>query len=347
MKRIMSCIVLILFLSGCSNSNKVFSYKFASTSGEVGVIETSTANKESYLKVYDVNGKKVGEEVISCNDINSGFLSPVKYKDKAYSNSIGGYSNRSNKVVEFDIGNNKFETYEIEYGIFSVESSDDFIFTTSSPPEGSIITKYNKVKKVIEGKVNIEGLAHHINLLNGSLYAFSDSDKRDGSTIITVINPNTLEVEKTIKNKAGLSIFDSFYLDGFIYFTYKMNSEDTAPSKLISKLDINKDIITNIELDGVNPNQIKQYNNSLLINHYNLQNDEGNKLTIFDLKTNEKKLISFEHNLRQIEVKDNYLYCFDGDAIYVYTIDDFKLANKIDINGTRANYRNQGFFLIS
>lgn len=347
MRKIIFCLLLFLPLFGCSNIKAALSGNPGFIKEDVAIIDTSPSNNDSYLNIYNSDGKKIREEEIQCTDINGGFLSPVSYKNKVYANSIGGYSNRSNKVVEFDIDEENYQTYEIEYGIFSVEANNDYIFTTNSPPAGSIITKYNKSKKSVEGKLEVEGLVQHINLLNNSLYAFSDSDKRDGSSTIYAINPDTLKIEKSIRFEAGTAIFSSYYLDGFIYFTYKMEPDDKTPSRYLGKLDVKNDAVTKIELDENYPNQIREYNGSLLISHYDLQSNQGNKLSVLDFKTNSMKTLTFDHKLRQIEVKDDKLYSYDGNNMFLYNLKDFKLLKKYEIKSTRENYRTQGFFIMN
>lgn len=346
MRKFIFCILLVLPLIGCSSKAALIK-NAASADEQVAVIETSPSNNNSYINIYDSQGKKLRDQKIICTDINGGFLSPIRYKDKAYTNSIGGYTNRSNKVLEFDTKTKGYKTFEIEYGIFSVQANEDYIFTTNSPPKGSIITKYNKSKKSVEGKLELEGLVQHLNLINNSLYAFSDSDNRDGSISIYVINPDSLKVEKTVKSSAGTAVFNSLYVDGGIYFTYKMSADDKAPSKLLGKLEEKSDKVTDIELDESFPNQIKEYSGSLLISHYDLQSNQGNKLTVLDLKTMNKKVIKFDHVLRQIEVKGDKLYAYDGNNMYVYNLKDFKLLYKYEVKSSRETYRTQGFFLMN
>jgi hypothetical protein len=284
------------------------------------------------------------ENSINCADINSGFLLPVTYNNKVYTNSIGGYSNLSKKVVEFDLFNNKYTTYEIHTGIFSVAATNNYIFTSNSPAHGSIITKYNINKESVEGTLEVPGLVQHINIIKNLLYAFSDSDDRDGSIIISVINPNTLKIEKSIHMKSDISIFYSINVDNFIFFTHMMAGDDKTPSKILSRMNINDGTITNIQLSEDYPNQIIKYKDSLLITHYNAQTNTGNKLTILNLITNKQKIVSFNHTLKQIEVNNDKLYACDDTNMYIYDLGNYQLLDKFEIKADRKNYRITGFF---
>lgn len=344
LKKLMFFPLIILVISGCSNSKDISIDKIDFNKTDIGVIETSTFNNTSYLNLYNSDGKKTKENSINCTDVNSGFFSPITYNNKVYTNSIGGYSNRSNKVVEFDLNKNKYSTYEIDYGVFSVAANDEYIFTSSSPPKGSIITKYNIKKKSVAGTLTVPGLVQHINITRGLLYAFSDSDEKDGNIIISIINPNTLKIEKSIKIKCDLSVFDSINISNFIYFTHMMSSDDTAPSKILSKLNIDDGTITNIGLAENYSNQIKAYKSFLLITHYNIQTSSGNKLTVLNLNTNEQKVITFVHNLKQIEVRKDKLYATDGNNMYIYNVANFKLLNKFKVSADKSDYKISSFF---
>lgn len=342
-KKILCVLWLPLLILGCSNSKTVTNNV---ENININVIETSLLGENSYINSYNYLGEKKNVTQVHCNDVNSGFFQPVYYGNDVYINSIGGYSNRSKNVLEFNLSNNTYNIYEIQTGILSIAASEDYIFTTYSPINGSILTKYNKLKNSKEVTLELPGLVHNMNLADGSLYAFSGSDNNDGTSIISIIDPDTLKIKKTIEDKSGTSIFDSKYSNGAIYFTHLLKS-DLIPSKLLSKLNVNDNTIANIELDENYPYQIKEYGDNLYISHYEPQNRIGNKLTIFNTLTNDKKVVSFNHILRQIDIKDGMLYAFDLKKIYIYDLNNFKLLKEFEVTPERKNYEAKGFFLMN
>lgn len=335
-------IILATMLAGCSGS-KELNYSKAG----IAVIETSTFNKLSYLKLYDLDGKLVEENKVNCVDVNSGFLSPITYKSKVYTNSIGGYSSRSKKVLQFDLKNASYKAYDIEYGIFTLAINDNYIFTSHSPLRGSIIKKYNIAKGKVEKALNVPGLVEHITLNKNLLYAFSDSDDKDGTMIISVINPDTLQIKNSIKIKSDQAVFDSVNVDNYIYFTHSISSDEKSPSRTISRLNVNDGTINDIKLQADYPDHIRRYNNKLYINHYNPVLNEGNKLTELDLNGGKQKVISFTHNICQFEIKNNKIIITDNTNIYVYDIKNFKLLCKFKVMDDRKDYRINGFFLMN
>ncbi|KHD34616.1 hypothetical protein NL50_16445 [Clostridium acetobutylicum] len=339
--------LFVIFIVGCgkaSEGNKQDNKD--SGKAEIAVIESSTFNNNSYIKLYTLKGEEVQDIKINCVDVNSGFLSPVKYNDKVYTNSIGGYSNRSKKVVEFNVKNNKYNTYDIAEGIFSVDVDDSYIYTTNSPPKGSIITKYNIKKRSIEKTLNLPGLIEHIALYGNYIYSFADADERDGTIIISEINKYTLNLEKSMRVKSDQSVFDSTIYGDNIYFSHMMSQDGNKPSNTISRLNIKDNTVSDIKLGADYPDHLKVYNGNLYISHYNPVENSGNKLTEMNLATGEQKLHPFQHNLMQIEVQDNKLYTCDDKNMYIYNLGEFKEKSRFKIMDNRKDYRIDGFFLM-
>lgn len=343
-KKIVYVILSMLFITACGSSNNKATNKIDFYKGDIGVIESSTFNNTSYLNIYDLKGRVVSENKVNCVDINSGFLSPIVYKDKVYTNSIGGYSNRSKKVVEFDLKNNVYNTYNIAEGIFTIAAKDKYIFTSNSPLQGSIITKYNIETKKKEKELSVSGLVQHLAFNGNMLYAFSDSDDKTGAIIINIINPDNLQIKKTIKFQSDQSVFDSVNVGKDIFFTHMIAQDGKTPSRILSKFNIDTCRITNINLNEYYPDHIKEYKNKLFITHYNAVTNVGNELTILDLTTNKQQLVKFNHNLAQLEIKNNKLYICDYKNIYVYNLNDMKFLYKFKVYDNKQNYRIDGFF---
>lgn len=349
-KFIIVCL-FVVFIVGCSNknsSNQPVNNNVSKGKAKIAIIESSTFNNASYIRSYTLKGQKVQETKVNCVDVNSGFLSPIKIGNKVYTNSIGGYSNRSKKVVEFDIRNNKYNTYDIAEGIFSVAADENYIYTTNSPPKGSVITKYNIAKKFNEKTLNVPGLVQHIILNGNKLYTFADADERDGTLIISVINADDLSIEKSIRLKSDQSVFDSVIYKDDIYFSHMISSDGNSPSYVVSKFNMKDNTVSDIKLKEGCPDHLKVYNGNLYINHYNPMQNTGNTLTVLNLTTGEQKLFSFKHDLMQIEVQDNKLYVCDDKNIYVYKLgSNFKEMNSFKIMDNRKDYRIDGFFLMN
>lgn len=359
--KLVSLILAIILITSCSKvsesphkknfksshkSISVNSQRLDINKSEIGVIESSTFNDISYIKFYDSNNENIYTSKINCTDVNSGFLSPVTYKNKVYTNSIGGYSNRSKKVVEFNLKNGNCNTYNVAEGIFSVAANDDYIFTTNSPPKGSILTKYNIKTRRKEKTLKIEGLVQHIALYGSYLYTFSDSDDRDGTITINVIDPNKFNINKIVKIKSDQSVFDSAIYGENIYFTHMMSQDGKTPSSTISAFNIKDNTVKDIKLNEPYSDHLRIYKDKLLISHYDPVNNNGNKLTELNLSTGQQKVYSFKHNLMQLEIKGSKVYICDDKNMYIYNADNFKPLSQFKIMDSRKDYRIDGFFLI-
>ncbi len=295
-----------------------------------------------------MNGKYLGNKKIAVPDINSGFVRPIIDGDKIYMNSLGGYSNPSKKVVEVNLNENNYKTYDIAYGIWSVTANNDYIFTSHSPVGTSIITKYNKKTMSIENTLKLPGQVTHINITNGLLYVFSTivTPDKKFSLEVNIVNPKTLKIKKKIKSNGDTFVWDSMAIGNDVFFTTGKKNDDSTPSTNLSKLSLNSGEISSINLNKNDPWQVKQYNDSILVSHFDPISREGNVLSLIDVNSQKVKSISFKHNLNQMEIYKNKMYISDEKNIYVYDLKDFKLSSKINISSTEKKYRNQGFFII-
>lgn len=333
----------IISLAGCTNKEiKIYD-------ANIAAIQTSTNNNISYLKLYNFNGEYLGEKRIKVPDINSGFIHPIISSCKAYMNSLGGYTNHSNKVVEVNLNENNYKTYEIAYGIWSITANDEYIFTSHSPVGSSIISKYNKKTISIEDTLQLQGQVTHINLLNDLLYVFSTivpPDKKTFSLEVSIINLKTFRVVKNIKVNGDIYVWDSMFMGSNMFFTTGTKNDDSTPSTSLYKLNLNNYEITSINLNKDFPWQVKQYNGTILISQFDPMSKKGNVLSVVDVNSKNIKYMPFKHNLNQMEIYKDKLYIFDDNNLYIYDPTTFKLYNKIEIKCTKNDYRNQGFFII-
>lgn len=264
-------------------------------------------------------------------------------------NSLGDYNNNSNKVVEVNLQENNYKTYEIEYGIWSVTANEDYIFTSHSPVGISVISKYNKKTMSIEDTLKVQGQVTHIKLIDDMLYVFSTivpTDKKVFSLEIGVINLKSFTEEQNIKVSDDIYVWDSIAIGSELFFTTGKKNDDITPSTSLYKLNLRNYEITNINLNKEFPWQVKQYNGSILVSHFDPMEKNGNTITILEMNSGKIKHVPFEHNLNQMEIYNDKLYVSDDNYIYAYDLNTFKLHNKIKIECNKKDYKNQGFFII-
>ncbi len=335
---------LVLNLIGCDSSKKV-----GSIQSNINIIETSSSVDESYIKTYSFDGKFLGDKKVSVAEINSGLIHPVVIDNHVYLNSIGVASVFSDKVIDINLANNEYKTYDIAYGIWSITSYGNYVFTSHSPVGSSIISKYNKDTQKIESTLKIDGQVTHINILNGFIYAFStiipDDKKLPFKLVVTVIDPNNFKIQNKFETDSDIYVSDSFYKDDTIFFVANKQPNDSNPSKKLYKLNPNDGTISNIELKAEYPYQIISYKQKLLISNYNPIENHGNQLTIVNLETNSTDSISFEHDLNQIDTYNDYLIASDNHYIYMYDLNTYALVSKFSIKEPRKGYKNQGFYI--
>ena len=191
----------------------------------IGVIETSAVNENSYVNLYLFDGELNGIIKMKVSDINSGFLFPVRDGDNIYLNSQGTYKSGNDEVVEYNLGNNKYSTHKISAAIISLDKYENYIFTTSN----SSINKYDINSKEIVNSITIPAFPSHINIVNGQLYAFSQLISDKNSSVLYIIDIDSMEILKTMPLKDRSFQADSLQVNDNIYFT---NWFDTADSEI-------------------------------------------------------------------------------------------------------------------
>ena len=72
----------------------------------------------------------------------------------------------------------------------------------------------------------------------------------------------------------------------------------------------------------------------LFISHYDRVQNQGNKISVVDLKSNVVETYDFEHPVKQISIADEFFYVLGDNSIYKYSYEDsqFKQIKKMDIS---------------
>lgn len=316
----------------------------------IAVIETTEQDNKSNLTFYNKNFENKGTQEINLGSMGSSFDLPRIYNNNMYVVPKGiGNKKDLTVVMEYNMENGKYETYDMKQpGINSFAVNDKSLYSANTLNNKSIISWYDKssgnVKTISEEDIYIG----RIDLYGDTLYAFGTIKNNDGKKCyLYIIDTKSFKVlDKIDISKSGSNQNYSIKVAGDIYFTsqYEISGTAVKGSYNLSKFNIKDKTISNIVLKEDYPFQIINYKDKLLISHYNLVQTQGNKITIYDPKTNEQQGVTLENNLSQIFIKDDKLYSRDGEYLYVYSINTFKLLNKIDIYTRRGDKK---FYFLS
>lgn len=335
---VLPTILLLLAFTSCTGEKGI---DFSSS--EIAAIESSTTNSTSYVNLYDQSGHRVNGFTVNCPDINSGFLTPVRDGSDVFANSIGGYDNRSRKLIDFDLRHGSISMMDIATGILSIAADKNYLYASYSPLGGAVIVRRKRHSDDKGISLKISGVLENMILSNGRLYAFSVPDDRQG-TLVSVIDTAGFKLKRAFKYNSGAEVFDSTAYNGYIYFTHIMAGDDQTPSTTLSRLDQSGDI-TDIPLNIKYPYEIRRAGSKLYISGFNPMTGDGSSVTVYDTGTRSQKVLDTGHRITQIEVSGGQLYTCDGDSIHTYDLHSLNLSKSFRVYDGRPGYRINGFFI--
>lgn len=314
---------IILFASACSHRQKSFgNYEFC-------VIETTEQKSQSILSFYDKNLNRIGQHKIPYADYGSLFTPPVVMNNNVYAIPEGvPYVKELEIVLEYHLNDGTVTEMNLKKpGLFSFAVSSDSIYTTNMLNGTSSISKYNKKTGKVE-RINTPSTVRNYNFIyscgDGVYVSADQSSQNKTKSYLIKINPDHLSIEweKDISNIGSETTF--FYSDNkYLYFTVPKDKK-YKPESYLARMSFKDQKIKKINLPYVNPEQMKPYKDKLLISH-NDMHGTGNNITVFDPKTLQSELLTLDHNVDQMEVKDDKIYILGEDMMYRYRLEKNKL----------------------
>ncbi|SCL85986.1 hypothetical protein [Sporanaerobacter sp. PP17-6a] len=327
----LSAIVLI----GCTNTGNMVN---SNSNLHMGIIETTGQSNETYLTLLDQNLKIIKREKIELGSMGSPFDLPRIFNGSMYVVPKGLITKDLTVVFEYGLSNGNTNTYDVkQHNINTFAVDENFLYTANTLNMSSIITKCNKSTNKLE-TLNINNVyISRLDAYDNTLYAFGEemNDEPAHKSFLYLIDPVSLKINDIIDiTECGTGQYYSLKINDKIYFTNQYDI-DGNPGYKLSVFDINNKKAENYELKSPFPYQIFEYNNKLLISHYDLVQNRGNDLTIFDPTDHLQKLTTFKNSIGQIYVFGNTLYSADLENLYVYNLENFKLEKTIDIYSKR------------
>ncbi|QAA33446.1 hypothetical protein [Clostridium manihotivorum] len=346
-------VILILFFSGLYfyiNYNK---NRFISQSKlpyiHIGVIQSTQNQNIGYVSFYDKNLNLLEEKQLPFGDMGDQTRVPLLSNTSFYSVPLGlGNQKDLKTIIKFDLNTGKYKTIKINQpAILMYTVNKDDVYTTNTINFVGYITKCDtKTGQLQEWKKNGLVIAS-LKCYDDILYAWGTiSENNINTPYLLIFDSKNLKLLKQIPlNQCGTQQLDSCKIGDDIYFTNNLDINGNEGSKTLSKYNTKTEKIDNIELGEIDPNQILLYKDKLYITHCNPLAANLNKITIFDPKTQDQKLVEMENALVQTIRYNNYLYSQDINKLYVYNIDNMNLIKSITINKPRPSSPQSRFYI--
>ena len=343
-------LVLFLFYIKPSEGREIFNTDFY-----LAVIETTEQANKSNITFYNKDLIAVGTREIKLGSMGSSFDLPRIYGKNMYVIPKGiGNQKDLTVIMEYDMETGKYETYDMKQpGMNSFSVDEKSIYSVNTLNNTSIISWRDKSSANVKTISKQDVYIGRLDLYDDTLYAFAMTKEKEGiKSNLYLIDTKSFEITATLDiSKSGTGQYFSIKIGDAVYFTNQneISGMTERSSYNLSRLSIKDKTILNIRLKEEHPFQIVNYKDKLIISHYDPVQIQGNKITLYDLETNEQQVVTLENNLSQILIKDDKVYSTDGEYLYAYSINNtaFKLINKIDIYTKRNSstfYYVSGFF---
>jgi hypothetical protein len=317
---------------------------------DIAVIESTEQDNISNLTFYNKELEKTRTQEIKLGSMGSPMDIPRIYDKYMYVVPQGiGNQKELTVILEYDMETDKYKTYDMkQHVINSFAVNGKSIYSVNTVNDVSIISWFDKssgnVKTISKKSIYISNL----NLYGDTLYAFA-MEKANNVTksYLYLIDTKSFTITDTIDISGGGQNY-STKIGDYFYFTNQVDKHGQA-SNILTKLNIKDKTILDIKLKDKFPLQILNYNDKLVISHFDRLQRIGNTITIYDPKTNEQQSVTLECSLEQIFIKDDKLYSMGEDYLCIYSINNsnFKLLNKANVNTKKGNeyfYYLSGFF---
>lgn len=333
---------ILLGLVGCRSDDFLSDFDLA-------VIETTSNANESVISYYDSQLNQVGKQQFPYGSMGSPFDIAKVHNRKMYVIPKGlGQTKDLGIVMGLNLKNGETTTYDfnqLSMNSFCVNGED--IYTVNTLNGDSYINAYDvKSKNTTYLKIE-QTYVSKLDCYGDTLYAFGCRTNENNviESFLYVIDLHNFSITKKLDLTAhGNSQYYTLLKENTLYFTNARNHLD-EDNQILTAYHLDTEKLEAISLPEANPLQIIDYKDELWISHCNLVQQEGHTLTIYNPKTRQSKVVTFNHLILQIAIKDDRFYASDGTYLYMYQInsDTLKLIKNVKIL-TQPTYYVSSFF---
>lgn len=341
MRKILIILVLILatILVSCKSKKQVYNNDY-----DIAIIETTGGDNHSSIYYYNNKLELINKYTLPYGTMGNIFYNPVIFNDKLYS-IPQGLANEKNlkRVIEFNLEDGGVEEYKIEQlAMNSLAVNSEYIYTCNTVNGISYINQYTLENDIVTSIDIPEVYISNLMVTDDLLYAFGTIKGENGMESYIYVLDTKLTINEVINiTSSGSSQYKAIFVDNYLYFSNLMDNDD-KPGDTVSRLSLSNHEIENISLSTPYPSDLLVYNDILLIAHCNLVTNEGNTITFYNLEDESMQEVTFTHPVTQINIKEDFLYIFDGNKLYQYELNkdkvsELKLIKEVVLKGNEKS----------
>lgn len=330
-KRIKSFILLAAVMLICF----INPYKENTLNYKFGVIYSSVMEDKSQVSLYNSNGQHIKDQSINAgglvfgsfvyNGIQQGDY--VYYAAPIWKNSARKYTVQINKK---NLNNRKINS-EISPTVFDVDNK--YVYSGFSNIKETKICRTDITDNKITTSKNIDGQVNIVLENKDKIYTIGCTD--NGESIcgrMTVLDKKNLNIIKVIKLDNLGSTKSAAIINGSIYILEIWNVNDELSNNLIV-LNLKDYSIKNIKIPFNNLSDICTDGRFIYVTEHNYHNETTlNRIAKVDLQNENVTVFTAKNNLRTSYIAKNQFVTSDGEKIYIYDTNDFKLVQTIQLN---------------
>lgn len=336
MKKIILSIILALLVIATFSACESNSQAENTTNVTIGVIETTGYKSKSYIHFFDEDLKFLYKEEFDYASLSEPFDRPVCENGEVYIIPKGEFEKREETyILKYNIKSDEYKLYNTHIASMNrLAISKEFVFGVNCINGTSNLVRCSK--KSAEGITAKEFKSIYIAemfVLHEKLYVIMHTE--DAKIIFAELSIETLEIVEQYDITSYGSPCNLIDYEGKIYFSNQYEDEILGTlSSSLTVFDVNKKTFKQIELNEYSSNNLVVKDEQLFVSHYDRVQNQGNKISVVDIKSNVVETYDFEHPIKQISTADEYFYVLGDNSIYKYSYEDsqFKLIKKMDIS---------------
>ena len=342
-------IFMLFFFCRGNNLNKIFKYDF-----KIAVIQTSSTKFKSYLSLFDKDLNFISRVKINYGGLSHCWDFPKSIENKIFINIKGTDFLLKSKILELDFEKKKYKIHDVGQKFSTCFCVDKKNIYAANCTGSANIVKHNLKKNINQKLIIPESYITHMKIYDGKLFAFGNFFHNQIKNFIYIIDADNLKIIKKIDIKkfgAGqydlLKIGDNIFFGGLSQIKKTGKNFIESENNILCKLNLRDNQIKKIYLNEISPKQILLYKNKLIISHDDWHQNKKN-LSVYNLHTNEKKLIKIKNFPYQIWLDKNKIYSVDQKKICKYNADNFLLEKEINLETKKNlgdNFFISGFFI--
>ena len=314
-----------LFVSCNKNLNVEYEMIYLYSSLESGSLLLKVDDKNNLLEDSFAPDKKL---------IMGAFMDNLQVVDDAiYCASPLNYIGNQGSVSRININDLSITSIDTGLNATAFVVNDNIVYASSSTPEYSTITQTNIETGEILSTYNVPGSIYNLFIANKQLYCIANNYSiPNSSSIVYSISSQHSSLSKCFELTGSSYIEDVLVSEDFIFFASYNNTQDQDAFEIF-KYNYLTNTTTKILLPFSKIHKLHMQDDKLYAIQFDYRKEQTqNSVAVIDIFTDEVlQVTSLPTTSMDSLILNNTLITSDGEYMYIYSLNDFKLEDSFKI----------------